>query len=53
MERKIYLKNKVRARIFQKNFNKKHGYRPSLFIKLSPSGKKTYFIIKPKGLRRI
>ena len=53
MERKIYLKNKVKARTFQKGFKKKYGYRPSLFIKINPLGKKTYFVIKPKGLRKI
>jgi len=38
-----------KARSYQKSFRRTYGYIPSLFIQ----GKKSYHIVKPKGLQKI
>ena len=43
-----------RARLGQKEFKKKYGYRPNLYIRKSATGKIIkVIIVKPKGLIKI
>ena len=44
-------KHKSKATLYRKQFKKKYGYRPKLFV--FPDSKIKYRIVKPKGLKRI
>lgn len=41
-------KTKLQANKYRKSFQKKYGYKPSLFI-----GKSNFKIVKPRGLKII